>query len=181
MATALVSTSPVVRRRTGEALPDPVALARFLAEHGVHPDALAGGRPPTGTDLDQTYALRREIRDILASGTEEEAVAGANALVTRAGTGPVLAPDADGGWRWCVTTAPGATLADELAVFTGTGLLGVLRALGHDRFRRCASPVCDGLFADTSRAGRRRYCMPERCGNRVNVANHRARRTRTGR
>jgi predicted RNA-binding Zn ribbon-like protein len=32
------------------------------------------------------------------------------------------------------------------------------------------------MFVDTSRAGRRRYCVPEVCGNRVNVANHRARR-----
>ncbi|MFI0465948.1 CGNR zinc finger domain-containing protein [Saccharopolyspora sp. 5N102] len=58
----------------------------------------------------------------------------------------------------------------------GTGLLGALRALGHDRFRDCASPGCNGVFVDTSRAGRRRYCMPELCGNRLNVANHRARR-----
>ncbi|MEK8171675.1 CGNR zinc finger domain-containing protein [Streptomyces sp. M19] len=69
-------------------------------------------------------------------------------------------------------------LADELAVLTGTGLLGALRTLGHTRFRPCASPVCDGVFVDTSRAGRRRYCMPDLCGNRINVAKHRARRQR---
>ncbi|WP_244223342.1 CGNR zinc finger domain-containing protein [Amycolatopsis circi] len=38
----------------------------------------------------------------------------------------------------------------------------------------CAAPDCDGVFVDTSRAGSR-YCMPDLCGNRVSVANHRAR------
>ncbi|WP_333908532.1 CGNR zinc finger domain-containing protein [Solicola gregarius] len=38
----------------------------------------------------------------------------------------------------------------------------------------CQSPTCDGMFVDTSRAGRRRYCMPELCGNRANVVNVRA-------
>lgn len=32
------------------------------------------------------------------------------------------------------------------------------------------------MFVDTSRAGPRRYCTPDPCGNRLNVANHRARR-----
>jgi predicted RNA-binding Zn ribbon-like protein len=36
------------------------------------------------------------------------------------------------------------------------------------------------MFVDTSRAGRRRYCVPEVCGNRINVAAHRARRRAAG-
>jgi predicted RNA-binding Zn ribbon-like protein len=35
------------------------------------------------------------------------------------------------------------------------------------------------VFIDTTRPGRRRYCMPGLCGNRINVANHRARRAAT--
>ncbi|MGW3471407.1 CGNR zinc finger domain-containing protein [Saccharopolyspora sp. NPDC000995] len=31
-----------------------------------------------------------------------------------------------------------------------------------------------GTFIDTTRPGRRRYCMPGLCGNRINFANHRA-------
>jgi predicted RNA-binding Zn ribbon-like protein len=176
VATDLVNTSPTVRDTTGDALPDPAALADFLAGHDLRPDALAGGRAPTKDDLFQVHLLRREIRAVLETETEEHAVAGAAVLLGRAGLPPALGRDAGGRWRWYVATAPGATLADELAAFAATALFGVVRLLGHERFRPCAAPGCRGVFADTSRAGRRRYCMPELCGNRLNVANHRARR-----
>lgn len=176
VATDLVNTSAAVRRTTGDALADPAALERFLAEHDVHPEALANGRRPTDGDLDEVHALRREVRGILEAATEDRVVDGASALVTGAGIAPALSRDADDRWQWHVATAPRASVSDELAVVIGMGLLGVVRTLGHDRLRHCASAVCDGMFVDTSRAGRRRYCMPKLCGNRINVANHRARR-----
>ncbi|MEU7524231.1 CGNR zinc finger domain-containing protein [Saccharothrix sp. NPDC042600] len=175
VATDLVNTSPTVRP-AGDGLPDPESLAAFLVDRAVRPDALAD-REPTADDVFQVQLLRREVRMILETETEDQAVAGAHVLTRRAALGPVLRPDPDGGWRWHVPTAPGASLADELAALFGVALLGVVRALGHDRFRACEAPGCRGVFADTSRAGRRRYCTPERCGNRVNVANHRARQT----
>lgn len=174
VATALANSSPAIRLRTSETMGDPAALARFLAEHVAEP---AGTHQITRGDLAQVHALREEVRAALAATTEQEAVERANALVERASRGPLLVPDADG-WRWVVGTAPEAGLADELAVLTGTGLLGSLHALGHDRFRDCAAPECAGVFVDTSRAGRRRYCSPQICGNRLNVAQHRARRKR---
>ncbi|HWM40094.1 MAG TPA: CGNR zinc finger domain-containing protein [Streptomyces sp.] len=176
VATALVNTAPVVRRSSGEALLTPADLAGFLDEHDIRPDALRKGRHPTDGDLKHVRALRQELRGILESSTEDHAAEGANALVMRAGTGPVLHRDPDDSrWQWYVATAQQASLAEELAVLTGTGMLGVLRTLSHERFRSCASPECDGMFVDTSRAGRRRYCMPDVCGNRLNVARHRAR------
>ncbi|WP_165371870.1 CGNR zinc finger domain-containing protein [Streptomyces sp. L-9-10] len=176
VATDLVNTSPVVRTGLGEILTGPAALALFLAEHDVRPDALADGRRPDDADLDEVRALRGEVRAILEAGAEEHVVEAASALVGRGGIGPSLYRDAEDRWQWYVATSPGTSVADELAVLMGTGLLGALRTLSHDRFRRCASPVCEGMFVDTSKAGRRRYCMPEVCGNRLNVASHRARR-----
>ncbi|MFJ9031594.1 CGNR zinc finger domain-containing protein [Streptomyces sp. NPDC102274] len=181
VATDLVNTSPVVRTNLGEILTGPAALTRFLAEHDVHPDALAAGGPPDEADLEEVRALRGEIRAILAADAEEQVVEAASALVGRAGIGPSLYRDAENRWQWYVATSPDTSVADELAVLMGTGLLGTLRTLSHDRFRRCASPVCEGMFVDTSKAGRRRYCMPEVCGNRLNVASHRARRLGSGR
>ncbi|WP_129663657.1 CGNR zinc finger domain-containing protein [Phytoactinopolyspora endophytica] len=175
LATDLVNTSPEVRG-AGEVLVDAASLVHFLTEHRVIPDALPNDAQPTERDLSQVHALRQEIRSILEANTEDQAVESANALVTRTGVGPVLRRGTEGRWGWHVATAPHASLADELAVLIGTGLLGALHTLGHDRFRHCASPTCHGMFVDTSRAGRRRYCMPDLCGNRVNVANHRARR-----
>ncbi|WP_344583368.1 CGNR zinc finger domain-containing protein [Streptomyces lunalinharesii] len=176
VATDLVNTSALVRRSTGEMLVDPAALDRFLVEFEVPVDPPEPGRRATEQDLEQVLALRGELRALLESDSEDQVVAGANALVGRASVGPFLERDVDGRWQWYVTTDPRAPLAQQLAAVIGTGLLGVLRTLRHDRIRHCASPVCDGMFVDTSKAGRRRYCMPELCGNRLNVAKHRARR-----
>lgn len=169
VATDLVNTAPAVQVSTGEALPDAAALARFLADHGLQPDALASG-PPTAADVAAVHRLRAAVRAAL----DEPAtvLARAAALTARAGAGPAL--DAD--HRWYVPSVPAADLVGELGLLVGVGLLGVVRALGDDRFRQCAAPGCAGAFVDTSRGGRRRYCEPEVCGNRVNVARYRARR-----
>jgi len=174
LAGDLVNTSPTVRSAEGEVLADSEALARFLVGHGLRLDALAD-RPPTGEDVREVHLLRREARGIVETETEEQAVAGAAVLAGRAGLSPVLDRDAGGRWQWYVPTAPGASLAEELAALIGVGLLGAVRTLGHGRFRACVAPGCRGVFVDTSRGGRRIYCMPDLCGNRLNVANHRAR------
>ncbi|MEV5704995.1 CGNR zinc finger domain-containing protein [Actinoallomurus sp. NPDC052274] len=169
VANDLVATSPTVR--AGEdALPGPIALADFLAGHRLRRDD-----PPTDEDVRQVHLLRREVRGIIETETAEQAVAGATVLIRRAGLPPTLERADAERWEWRVPTAPGARLADELAALVAIGVLGVVRTLGHERFRPCAAPGCRGVFADISRAGRRRYCMPDLCGNRVNVANHRAR------
>ncbi|MEW2393510.1 CGNR zinc finger domain-containing protein [Streptomyces venezuelae] len=175
VATDLVNTAALVRRSTGESLVDAAALGRFLAGHDLSPEALPSGRDPSPGDLEDVLALRHEVRTLLESTDEDALAVGANALVERAGTRPVLERDADGHWHWFTTTEPGAALADELAALIGTGLLGVLHTLNGERVRHCASPTCDGMFVDTSKAGRRRYCTPGLCGNRLNVARHRAR------
>ncbi|MCP2252892.1 CGNR zinc finger domain-containing protein [Prauserella aidingensis] len=165
-ATELVNTSPRVRSR-GEALPDVAALTEFFAALGI--DRTVGA-----DDLQPVHALRDEVRAALESD-EDDLARRATAFVARAGRGPGLHRDVDGHWRWHVETSPDATADDALAVLIGTGLLGALYTLGHDRFRHCTAPDCAGMFVDTSRAGRRRYCMPEVCGNRLKVAKHRAR------
>ncbi|MER7544656.1 CGNR zinc finger domain-containing protein [Spirillospora sp. NPDC127506] len=171
VANDLVATSPDVRG--AEALTGPAELAALLAAYDV--------RTPTAADVEQVRLLRREVRAVMEAGTAERAVEGASLLAGHAGLAPVLRRDPSGRWQWYVPTARDASLAGELAAVLGVALLGLVRALGHDRFRACAAPGCRGVFADASRAGRRRYCMPERCGNRLNVANHRARRREAAR
>jgi predicted RNA-binding Zn ribbon-like protein len=170
VATDLVNTAPEVMTSTGEVLRDPAALRRFLVEHGL-PDAT-----PAAGDLRAVHDLRRTLRGLLEEPDPAVTAARAGAIAAATGTGPTLHLDADGRWNWAVRPRPGAGPADRLALLTTTALLAVLRVLGPGRFRPCASPACAGMFIDTSRAGRRRYCVPEVCGNRVNVANHRARR-----
>ncbi|MBZ4018692.1 CGNR zinc finger domain-containing protein [Streptomyces purpurogeneiscleroticus] len=176
LATALVNTSALVRASTGEMLQDPAALAHFLNEHHIPTDTASPEHRPTEQDLEEVLTLRQELRSLLETDSEDRFAQGANALVARAGTQPLLERDADGRWQWYLTTSPQTPLAGELSAVIGIGLLTVLRTLSHDRVRHCASPECAGMFVDTSKAGRRRYCMPDLCGNRLNVAKHRARR-----
>lgn len=180
VATDLVNTSGLVRINTGEVLTGPRALAHFLDGHEVSLDALPRGTLPTDEDLAQVLALRQETRALLESDDEDAVAEGANALTARAPTALSLLRDSSGSWEWHVTTARHASVADELGALVGTGLLGVLHTLGHARFRHCASSACAGMFVDTSKAGRRRYCMPGLCGNRQNVANYRARHQDSG-
>ncbi|MFH8492044.1 CGNR zinc finger domain-containing protein [Streptomyces longisporoflavus] len=174
VGTDLVNTSPEVRT-VGDALADPDAVARFLTEHELRTGIITHGDAPSTRDVDDLHVLRREIRSILEMETEDAVAHAANALVERAGTGPFLDRDDSGRWQWYVATPANTSLGDELAVLVGTGLLGVLHTLSHDRFRHCTASDCRGVFVDTSKAGRRRYCMPGVCGNRRNVASYRAR------
>ena len=133
-------------------------------------------REVTAEDLEQVYVLRQEVREVLELTAPAEMVDAATALARRADAGPTLCRDDANRWQWCVAVSSDVSVADRMAAVIGVGLLGTLQTLSHDRFRPCGSPDCDGAFVDTSKAGRRRYCTPEVCGNRLNVASHRARR-----
>lgn len=177
-ATDLASTSPQVWVQAGDMLPDPASLEALLSEHDLRPDALRGRTRVRAADVTDVRALRDEVRQLLDAPTERELVAGARDLLSRTPHSADLGPAADDDRRWLASTPPGAPLASELALLIACGLLETLRVLGPERFRSCASSTCDGLFVDTSRGGRRRYCMPDLCGNREHVANHRSRQRR---
>jgi predicted RNA-binding Zn ribbon-like protein len=57
-------------------------------------------------------------------------------------------------------------------------LVPPLVALGRDRprLRACGNRRCGWLFVDRSANGRRRWCDPKACGNRMKVRRYRARR-----
>jgi predicted RNA-binding Zn ribbon-like protein len=169
VATELVNTTAEVWRGD-DRLPDLAALAAFT---GLH----CPGEATRPADLKAVHALRATVRDLIDHPGRDHLVAGATTLTASAG-GVTLVPDparADR-TRWAVSLRPGASVADALALICGIGILGVVHTLGEERFRPCGAPTCRGAFIDTTRPGRRRYCMPGRCGNRTNVANHRARR-----
>lgn len=169
MATELVNTAPGVWHGDDQ-LPDAAALATFVGAYGLTGDE----------DLAAVHELRGRLRGVLDLREEEAIERETSALVAR-GLGTVgLEPDERGRLQWIARPGADATLADRLALIAGVGVLGALRALGPERFRDCASDTCSGVFIDTSRPGRRRYCMPDLCGNRANVAAYRARRKASG-
>jgi len=169
MATELVNTAPGVWHGEDQ-LPDGAALAAFVGGYGLSGD----------DDLAAAHEVRDRLRAVLDLRDPGAIEREASALVAR-GLGTVgLEPDERGRLQWIARPAAGASLADRLALIGGVGVLGALRTLGPERFRDCASETCSGVFIDTSRPGRRRYCMPDLCGNRANVAAYRARQKASG-
>jgi len=160
VATKLVNTAPLVWSTGVDHLGDVPALREFLSVHG-----LVTARPAAG-DLAAVHHLRDRLRPVV----EHADLAGASAL-TGGASAVTIVPDRG----WAVDVPDDAAAGRLLAVVAGLGVLGARLRLGPDRFRTCAAG-CLGLFIDTSRAGRRRFCMPELCGNRINTARHRARR-----
>ncbi len=87
---------------------------------------------------------------------------------------PDIPPRLSGGALQAGRTDPRAGQAlstvarDAVALFSGATA---------GRIRRCDAEDCDLIYLDTSRAGNRRWCSMQRCGNRAKVRAHRARAT----
>ncbi|MFD5090744.1 CGNR zinc finger domain-containing protein [Amycolatopsis thailandensis] len=161
VATDLVNTAPEVWHGEDH-LPDLAALAGFADLHSI---------PSPASDLRAVHRLRATVRNLIDHPDREHLITGASSLTSPAGHVTLLAD----GTRWAVAPQRGATISDLLSLICGIAILGAVQTLGVERFRACGAPTCQGAFIDTTRPGRRRYCMPGLCGNRVNVANHRAR------
>ncbi len=167
MAVALVNTNS---RTSGELLRDERALRTLLARLRVS----AIGRIDEGV-LAEVRAVRTRLRAVFDATDDHEAAQLVNTLLAEAGALPQLS--AHDGEPWHLHyTPPGAPLATRLAAECAMGLAGVLRSGGFTRMSTCADETCGDVFVDASRNRSRRYCDPDTCGNRANVAAHRARR-----
>jgi len=167
MAVSLVNTAA---RQAGELLSDARALRALLDRQRVS----SVGRIDHEV-LAEVHSLRARLRAVFDADSDGEAVARVNALLAEAGALPQLS--AHDGEPWHLHySPPGAPLATRLAAECAMGLAGVLRSGGFDRMSTCADETCGDVFVDASRNRSRRYCDPDTCGNRANVAAHRARR-----
>ncbi len=168
----LVNSAPT--RGTGELLPDLDALTDFVARHEVSEVSRL-----TLTDLRAVHALREKIR--LIFGTTDDAVAAriVNSLISQAPVTPRLT-DHDG-YHWHMHYfAPGASLADHLAVDCGMAIAHVVSVAEVERLRVCDAPDCDQVLVDLSRNRSKRYCDARTCGNRLHVAAYRERQRAAG-
>ena len=74
------------------------------------------------------------------------------------------------GYDWEVDAKAGTALALLAPMLWSAGDL--LAGPRLDRVRRCANPECGWLFLDDSRAGKRRWCSMQACGNRAKARRH---------
>jgi predicted RNA-binding Zn ribbon-like protein len=81
-----------------------------------------------------------------------------------------------GAGRLRVSQAMSSVARDAVALFVAVGFLGD----DDRRIKRCAAPDCGLVFHDDSRAGSRRWCSMQKCGNRAKVRAHRARAAQAG-
>lgn len=144
------------------------ALRAFLADHDIAPG------DPTDDDLAQVRSLRDDLREVFVADDDRAAVAVLNDLLAAADARPRLV-DLDG-WRWQLIPPDDAGPVQRLATAAAGGVLELIRAGGRDRLGLCAAHGCAGVYVDLTRNRSRRYCSPEICGNRTNLAAFRARR-----
>jgi predicted RNA-binding Zn ribbon-like protein len=157
-------------KETGaDALTSTADLLRFLRDHRDSYD-----RALTTTDVEEVQALRGRLRGVFTSGDIVGVVAVLNALLAESNALPQLT-DHDGVWHFHFTP-PESSLVAHMAAEAAMGLASVIRDHGLERLQVCAAVGCSRVFVDTSRNRSRRYCNPEICGNRTNVAAYRARR-----
>jgi predicted RNA-binding Zn ribbon-like protein len=150
-------------------LATPEQLRAFLIDHHVPVQA-----PLEDADVEWIHKLRAELYAALGEDDAARAVHRLNALL--ATLAPSLQLASAGGWHWELSAPGDAGPVAHAGVQATAGVLSAIRQLGPHRLRSCANPDCCGRFVDISRAGTRRYDLPAICGNRINVAAHRARR-----
>lgn len=178
-----INTTPVIQGREVELIATPLALLAWVSEAGVFGppqlrQATLLGPKGLKTALSQGLRLRAAIRKAMSAvlagsdvGTAEIAVL--NQFVAK----PTLQVSA-------ARSSGAVRLGQQWLVNEPTDLL---RPIAHDalhlisspdlaKVRRCENPECVGVFLDTSKAGRRRWCCMAVCGNRAKVAGFRARR-----
>lgn len=127
------------------------------------------------TDLLAVRALRSRLRAVFAASSDPEAATLVNTLVADRPVTPRLTNH--DGYAWHVHYfAPGATLAEHLAVDCGIALAQVIAVGERERLRACEADGCDQVLVDLSRNRSRRYCDARTCGNRMHVAAYRERR-----
>jgi predicted RNA-binding Zn ribbon-like protein len=153
----------------------PVGRARVEATA----DALGsdGRRRPTvtadGADQLATVAARmRVVFEAAHDGDKSAAATEVNALLLDTHARPQL-DLTEQGWNLHFHGADDS-LANGWAAGCASGLALALGSELAGRLGVCAAPLCDRVFVDASRNGKRRFCSA-RCLSRVKAAAHRAR------
>lgn len=150
-------------------LPDVAAVNAFCDSW-----QFTGRRARTRAEVAEVHALRPRLHALWTSDTDG-AVTLVNALLREYQAVPQLVRH--DGWDYHIhATSPEAPVAQRMAVEAAMAFVDVIRAGELDRLRVCAADDCQSVLVDLSKNRSRRFCDAT-CGNRVNVAAYRARRS----
>ena len=133
-----------------------------------------GMRLPARREFERALELRETIYRVFDSAAHDKPPAARdlqtlNAALAGAPARTKLKKERDG-FSWEVETRSSTALAALAPVLWTAGDL--LAGPRLNRVRRCANPECGWLFLDDSRAGKRRWCSMQSCGNRAKARRH---------
>lgn len=156
------------KRFAWERLHQPSDLADWLSKSPLQ----LQGIPVSPEEFTDALSLREAIwRAAEAIRRGERPEAEDIDTINRAASAPDLPPQLQRGgskWSWrssATATAALSTIArDAIDLFSGE-----LRT----RIRQCENPNCGLMFVDTSRPGKRRWCLMKRCGNMAKTSQYR--------
>ncbi len=153
-----------------ETLNGPEDLAAWIAANG----GPKLSKPPARREFERAIDLRELVHRVFDANAQAKPPAARdiealNQALAAAPARTTLRRDR-GGYAWDVDMRSGTALALLAPVLWTAGDL--LTGPTLDRVRRCANPECGWLFLDGSRAGKRRWCFMQSCGNRAKARRH---------
>jgi hypothetical protein len=163
----LVNTSPGASRSGADELSTPAQLTAVLSTHGY-----TGRFDRDAKELAQAVEARALFRQTWALDVDD-AVPLVNQMFATARTLPYLAKHDHFDWHLHATEAD-APLVNRMVGEAAIALADVIRSQEWSRLRECDADDCDGVLADLSRNGSKRFCSV-RCGNRMNMVAFRER------
>ncbi len=164
---ALCNSVPSASRSGVDELETVPELLEFLAAWSY-----SGRIDGSVTELVEVHQTRARLRRLWTL-PRDAAVTETNAMLSEANALPQLTRHDGSDWHWHAT-APDAPLAERIRVEVALAFADVIRMDEGARLRVCEADDCDGLLADLSRNGSKRFCSI-RCGNRMNMIAFRAR------
>src|SRR5262245_1008106 len=125
-------------------------------------------------DLALAKALRKAIWRIVNAVLDRERPRRRDVrLLNAVARTPGLVRTLDSSAAWSGWNRP--TDGAALAAIAGDAVMLLGDPKQRARVHRCENPRCRSVFYDDSRPGRRRWCAPNRCGDRIRAQSYRAR------
>lgn len=165
-AVALGNTAPTASRSGLDEIQTPDELAPLLLDY-------SGRIDHDEPELSAVRATRERLRGIWIL-SRDRAVTAVNQMLHEAEALPQLVKHDTIDWH-LHATSPDAPLDERIRVEVALALVDLIRADEWWRLRVCGATDCDGLLADLSRNGSKRFCSV-RCGNRTNMVAFRNRK-----
>ncbi|QWT24516.1 CGNR zinc finger domain-containing protein [Subtercola sp. PAMC28395] len=165
---ALANTVATATKSGTDELSTPAQLTDLLTAHRY-----SGRFDRDESELMAVRHARDRLRGIWMLD-RDTAVNEVNAMLAESRAMPFLVRHDDFDWH-LHATSPEAPLEERIMAEVALALVDVIRTDEYERLRACGADDCEGLLADLSRNGSKRFCSV-RCGNRMNMVAFRERR-----